>query len=129
MKRNPILRTLGCALAAAPMFSAGLAPAQVAGDKPNIVFILMDNLGYDDPARALSAQTLRSVFIGCALGCFALLHLIRSLLFAVSPMNPFVLGGTCLLLIVVALLATWLPTHRPPPLIGSKPCEPNNRQH
>lgn len=65
--------------------------------------------------RWVSVQALRSVFIGCMigiLGCFALLRLIRSLLFAVSPMNPFVLGGTCLLLMVVALVATWLPMRR-----------------
>jgi putative ABC transport system permease protein len=63
----------------------------------------------------ISIQTLRSVSLGCAIGvigCLALLRMIRGLLYAVSPMDPLVLGGTCLLLIVVALFATWLPARQ-----------------
>jgi arylsulfatase A-like enzyme len=48
MGPNTILRTLGCALTAALMFGPGLASAQVANKKPNIVFMLTDNLGYGE---------------------------------------------------------------------------------
>ncbi len=48
MGPNTILRTLGCLLAAIPMFGAGLAPAQVTDKKPNIVVMLADNLGYGE---------------------------------------------------------------------------------
>ena len=44
MKRNTILIILGSIL----MFGGGLARAQVAAKKPNIVFILTDNLGYGE---------------------------------------------------------------------------------
>ena len=46
MKRNTTLRTLGCALVAAAAF-AGL-PAVAQQSKPNVVFILADNVGYGD---------------------------------------------------------------------------------
>ena len=46
--RKSMLRTLGLLLAA-PMFAAGLASAQVADKKPNIVVVLMDNLGWGEP--------------------------------------------------------------------------------
>jgi putative ABC transport system permease protein len=52
---------------------------------------------------------------GCVIGivgCLTLLRMIRSLLFAVSPTDPLVFGGTCMLLIIVALVATWLPARR-----------------
>src|SRR5271170_5141505 len=46
--RKPMLGTFGFLLAA-PMFAAGLASAQVADKKPNIVLVLMDNLGWGEP--------------------------------------------------------------------------------
>jgi Sulfatase len=46
--RKPMLGVLGFLLAA-PMFAAGLASAQVADKKPNIVLVLMDNLGWGEP--------------------------------------------------------------------------------
>jgi arylsulfatase A-like enzyme len=46
--RKSMLRTLGLLLAA-PMFAVGLASAQVADKKPNIVVVLMDNLGWGEP--------------------------------------------------------------------------------
>jgi hypothetical protein len=48
MRRKTILFTLGSALAVAMMLGPGPVPAQAADKKPNIVFILTDNLGYGE---------------------------------------------------------------------------------
>jgi len=46
MKRMKSLRALGCALIGATMFAA--LPARAQEKKPNVVFILADNVGYGD---------------------------------------------------------------------------------
>ena len=46
MRRNAILHTLGCALFAAATFAA--LPAMAQEKRPNVVFILADNVGYGD---------------------------------------------------------------------------------
>jgi arylsulfatase A-like enzyme len=46
MKRNTILRILGCAFIAVATFAA--LPATAQQNKPNVVFILFDNVGYGD---------------------------------------------------------------------------------
>lgn len=45
-------------------------------------------------------------------GAFASSGLIGAVLYGVSPRDPVVFGGTALLLLVVALLACWLPARR-----------------
>jgi ABC-type antimicrobial peptide transport system permease subunit len=63
----------------------------------------------------LSAQIVRRVAIGCAIGIGGSLlsaRVVRNMLYGVSPTDPVVLGGTCVLLIAVALLATWIPARR-----------------
>jgi len=51
------------------------------------------------------------VLIGLA-GAFALTHLIRGLLFGVAPTDPLTFVGVSLVLLLVALLACWLPGRR-----------------
>ena len=46
MKRNTMLHGLGCAIVAAAAFAA--LPAMAQQNKPNVVFILLDNVGYGD---------------------------------------------------------------------------------
>ena len=46
MRRNAVLQIFGCALVAPAIFSA--LPALAAENKPNVVFILADNVGYGD---------------------------------------------------------------------------------
>ena len=46
MRRSTLLRTLACALVAAATFAA--LPAMAQEKKPNVVFILADNVGYGD---------------------------------------------------------------------------------
>jgi len=45
---KPMLGTLAFLLAE-PIFAAGLASAQVADKKPNVILVLMDNLGWGEP--------------------------------------------------------------------------------
>jgi ABC-type antimicrobial peptide transport system permease subunit len=57
----------------------------------------------------------QSAVVGCVSGillCFALLPILRNLLYMTSTLNPLVLVGTSLLLIAIALMATWLPARR-----------------
>ena len=45
MRRNAMLHILGCAIVAAATFSL---PTMAQQTKPNVVFILFDNVGYGD---------------------------------------------------------------------------------
>jgi putative ABC transport system permease protein len=66
-----------------------------------------------DVRRLILRQTLRPVAIGLMLGlaiAAALAQVLRSMLFGVSPFDPIAFLGAPLLLLAVAVLATWLPT-------------------
>ncbi|HMB29196.1 MAG TPA: FtsX-like permease family protein, partial [Blastocatellia bacterium] len=65
--------------------------------------------------RLMLGQGLRLVTIGVALGVaggVAVSRLLSSLLFGVSPFDPFAYGGVSLFLMIVALLAMYLPARR-----------------
>lgn len=70
------------------------------------------------PAKAqlgVIARTLRWTFAGIGLGLLASLaaaRLIASLLFAISPADPWTLAATVIVLISVALVAGYLPARR-----------------
>jgi putative ABC transport system permease protein len=60
-------------------------------------------------------EGFRTVMIGVGIGLaggFAATRLLRSLLFGVSPDDPFTFVAVALLLVVVALLASWVPARR-----------------
>jgi len=46
------------------------------------------------------------------LGAIALTRLIAAQLYGVAPLDPFVLASVCLVLLLVALAASWLPARR-----------------
>jgi ABC-type antimicrobial peptide transport system permease subunit len=65
--------------------------------------------------RGVAFQSLRFALLGVAAGVVASLfvtRLIRSMLFDVSPADPIVLVGVSLLLVAVALVASYLPARR-----------------
>jgi predicted permease len=53
--------------------------------------------------------------IGTAIGlvgCLVVTRLVASLLYGISPGDPWTLASASLLLVIVAILASWLPAHR-----------------
>src|SRR5207302_7877778 len=68
-----------------------------------------------DVVGLLMRESLRRVAVGVGLGLLTALGVTRALsamLFEVAPSDAVTFGGTALLLIAVALLATWLPARR-----------------
>jgi predicted permease len=68
-----------------------------------------------DVSRMVSRQGVTLGAIGVVIGVVCALsvtHLLRGLLYDVSPTDPLVLGGTCVVLLLVALLASWIPARR-----------------
>jgi ABC-type antimicrobial peptide transport system permease subunit len=60
-------------------------------------------------------QGLRYAACGLAVGLAAsmgMARLMQSLLYGVSPFDPLSLGAVSLLLIVIGVVASWLPAHR-----------------
>jgi len=68
-----------------------------------------------DVVGLLMRENLRRVAVGVGLGLLAALGVTRALsamLFEVAPRDAVTFAGTALLLIAVALLATWVPARR-----------------
>jgi putative ABC transport system permease protein len=65
--------------------------------------------------RLVLGQGLMAVVIGTAIGLagsFLLTRTMRSLLYHVSPAEPVTLVGVALLLLLVAMVASWIPARR-----------------
>jgi len=68
-----------------------------------------------DVVRLLMRESLRRVAAGVGLGLLAALGVTRALsamLFEVAPRDAVTFAGTALLLVAVALVATWVPARR-----------------
>ena len=68
-----------------------------------------------DVLRLIVKQGMLLAGIGAGLGLLAalwLVHLLRSLLYGVRPADPVTLGGVSLMLILAALVATYIPARR-----------------
>ena len=68
-----------------------------------------------DVLSLVVGQGLKLVLLGAAVGlaaALALTRVIQSLLYGVRPTDPMIFAGVALLLVVVALLACWLPARR-----------------
>ena len=66
-------------------------------------------------ARMVVGQSVRLAVTGAVIGvagAFVGMRLLRSLLFEVKPTDPIVLAGTCVTLILVAMLAAAAPARR-----------------
>ncbi|MBO0798416.1 MAG: ABC transporter permease, partial [Blastocatellia bacterium] len=60
-------------------------------------------------------QAMKLVMLGLAIGlpcAIAVAHILRSLLLGLSEIDPIAYGGVALLLVVVALIASWAPARR-----------------
>jgi ABC-type antimicrobial peptide transport system permease subunit len=65
--------------------------------------------------RLVLVQVSGLVGIGVVAGLAGALagsHLLRSMLFRVSPIDPLTLAGVCVLLLMVATVAAYLPARR-----------------
>jgi ABC-type antimicrobial peptide transport system permease subunit len=63
----------------------------------------------------ISRHGLRLALFGVGLGLLGALattRLLRGLLYEVSPTDPLALGGTCVTLLVIAAVASWVPARR-----------------
>ena len=63
----------------------------------------------------ISRQGLRLGILGVTIGLMGALattRLLRGLLYEVSPTDPVALGGTCVALLIIAALASWVPARR-----------------
>jgi putative ABC transport system permease protein len=66
-------------------------------------------------ARSIVIESLTLALAGCAvgiLGVAAVSRLARSILFGIAPEDPLTLAATAAILLVVVLLASWLPARR-----------------
>lgn len=71
--------------------------------------------GRGDVLRIVFAQSLKWVFAGIVVGLgasFGATRLLATLLYRISPTDPRVLSASAVLLISVALLATYIPARR-----------------
>jgi ABC-type antimicrobial peptide transport system permease subunit len=65
--------------------------------------------------RMISRTGLGLAGIGVVIGvavAIGVTRFLRSLLYDVSPTDPVILVGTCVLLLLVALAASWIPARR-----------------
>jgi putative ABC transport system permease protein len=105
----------GLAIALAALGIFGVAAYAVASRKAEIAVRLALGAPPNGVKRWMTAQIIRRVALGCGIGIAAYLlsaRVIRDLLYGVSATDPIMLGATCALLILVALLATWIPARR-----------------
>ena len=93
----------------------GLMSYNVASQRSEIGIRLALGARPRDIFRVIAGQGLQLALIGVAIGLIAslaLTHLVKNLLFGVSPTDPLTFGLIALLLISVALLACWIPARR-----------------
>jgi putative ABC transport system permease protein len=68
-----------------------------------------------DVIRMVAGHALRLAGAGIAIGlalAFGMTRYLGSLLFEVRPTDPLTLTGVCVLLAIIALVASWVPARR-----------------
>ena len=110
------------------MISAGTTLAAMREQKPlvhNITnYVVMNNTANALLALGAAPAMVRRMVVGQGLGLigvgvavglagsFALTRLMASLLYGVTPTDPTTYGGVAALLVVIAVVASWLPARR-----------------
>jgi len=105
----------GLAIFLAALGIFGMAAYAVASRKAEIAVRIALGAQAYSVKRWISLQIVRRVALGCVtglIGSYLSVRLVRNLLYDVSPTDPVVLSGTCALLILVALIAAWIPARR-----------------
>jgi len=105
----------GLALLAAAIGIYGVLSYSVAQQTGEFGIRLALGARGSDILRLVIGQGMRLVAAGLALGLassFVLTRLIANLLFGVSPTDPLTFAGNALAVLLVALLACWLPAQR-----------------
>ena len=105
----------GLAIVLAALGVFGVAAYAVTSRRAEIAVRLALGAQPEIVKRWISMQIVRRVILGCVVGLVGSLlsvRLVRGLLYGVSPTDPIVLSATCVLLIAVAFLATWIPARR-----------------
>ena len=105
----------GLAIFLAALGVFGVAAYAVASRRSEIAIRIALGAQPERVKRWISLQIVRRVALGCVLGLLGALlcaSIVRGMLYAVSPSDPVVLSATCMLLLIVALIATWIPARR-----------------
>ena len=105
----------GLAIFLAALGVFGVAAYAVVSRRSEIAVRIALGAQPESVKRWISLQIVRRVALGCALGvvgAFVSVRLVRGMLYEVSPTDPIVLSSTCVLLLIVALMATWIPARR-----------------
>jgi ABC-type antimicrobial peptide transport system permease subunit len=90
-------------------------PFVVAQSRQEIGLRMALGAGRGDVLRLMMRQGMGTIVTGLVLGligALALTRLIGGMLFEVRPADPLALGGASLVLLVVALLAVFIPARR-----------------
>jgi ABC-type antimicrobial peptide transport system permease subunit len=105
----------GLALLLAAIGIYGVLAQTVARRTPEIGLRMALGATRGDILRLVLGQGLWLIGLGLVAGiagALALMRMIQTLLFGVSHTDPLTFGGVAVLLVLVALLATWLPAQR-----------------
>jgi predicted permease len=105
----------GLALLLAAIGVYGVLAQTVARRTPEIGLRMALGATRQDILRLVLGQGLWLIGLGLAVGvagAIAVMRLIRTLLFGVSHTDPMTFAGVAAVLVLVALLATWLPAQR-----------------
>ncbi len=105
----------GTALLLAAVGLYGVLAFMVAERRHEIGIRMALGAGKSNVLALVIGQGLKLALSGLAIGipaALALTRVIRALLYGVSPTDPLTFGAVALLLVVIALLASWLPARR-----------------
>jgi putative ABC transport system permease protein len=114
---NAVLRGIfsGIALLLATVGIYGVLSYSVTQQTREIGIRMALGAAEPDVIRMVAGHALRLAGAGIAIGvalAFAMTRYLGSLLFEIRPTDPLTLAGVCVLLAIIALVASWIPARR-----------------